>query len=157
MKAITEKTFDVAEWYKEAEQITPETFMAFFNHLANDYKHDYGTICHAVSACAIAACSAMNETAQGGITGFQAGCVMWGFIQHWMHFDSPLRLINYGEMLYPQYSDEFEKTITINTFEWLQKEAIKRIETSKDVHPDVVEHWKSIVDGKIPFGYKIKD
>ena len=36
---------------------------------------DYGTVCHAIALSAVA------RTAQGGITGFQAGAVMWEFIK----------------------------------------------------------------------------
>ena len=59
-------------------------------------------------------------------------------------------------MLYPQYEYKYEKTIDKITWENLQKAAKKNLEESPDAHPDVIKHWQSIVDGNIPFGYKIK-
>ena len=60
-------------------------------------------------------------------------------------------------MLYPQYEYKFDKTISPETWSALQNEASRKLqESSGFVHPDVVKHWKNIVDGKVPFGYKVK-
>ena len=83
MKTITEEMKIHEEWYKQAKEQTLETLPAFLNHLINDYGHDYGTICHAIAAGAIGAAYALERSPQGGITGFQAGCIMWCFIRHW--------------------------------------------------------------------------
>ena len=43
-------------------------------------------------------------------------------------------------------------------FESLQKAAKENLEsTGNFVHPRVVAQWQSIVDGKVPFGYTIKE
>lgn len=61
-------------------------------------------------------------------------------------------------MLYPQHADKFEKTITSKCFKKLQDEAANRLkEDFSFAHPDVVKHWQSIVDGVVPFGYKVSD
>jgi hypothetical protein len=96
----------------------------------------------------------MNSTPQGGITGFQAGCIMWQFIRHWMHIEGPVRLMQYEDMLYPQYEEKF-RTIDANTWEELQKQARKKIEEHPDAHADVLAHWKKVAQGSIPFGYSI--
>lgn len=156
-QTITEEMKIHKEWYKEAEKITEKTLPKFISKLINNYNHDYGTICHACSAAAIASINAVNNSRQGGITGFQAGCIMWGFIKNWMpdFKDTFAKLTNYKDLLYPQYEDEFN-TLSKDAFEWLQKEAKEKLETSPQAHPEVVAHWKSIVDGKVPFGLKIK-
>ena len=64
-------------------------------------------------------------------------------------------MIDYDDMLYPQYDDKFDKTINTHTFNTLQNEAKKLLEDT--AHPVVKAHWQSIVDGVVPFGYKIKD
>ena len=69
----------------------------------------------------------------------------------------PLALIDYTKMLYPQYNYKFEKTISTSTWEYLQKETKKKIEETPDANVNVIAHWKSIVNGTIPFGYKISD
>jgi len=153
-RKITEEDKVHEEWYKEARDMTPEKLSDFIRKLTEDYEHNYGTICHAASAAAVAAARAIDHSPTGGITGFQAGCIMWGFVQNWMGLKSPLRMINYEDMLYPQHDYKYEKTISKDVWEWLQEEAKKKIEEHPNSNGRVVEHWKSIVDGKIPFGYK---
>lgn len=155
MQNITEEDKIHEEWYKEAKKMTMEELPTFLKKLTEEYGHDYGTICHAISASAIAAAWAVERTPQGGITGFQAGCIMWGFITNWMSYnDEALALIKYDNMLYPQCEDKFT-TISKSTWEWLQKKAKKNLECKENVHQDVIKHWESIVGGIIPFGYTI--
>ncbi|RLC82411.1 MAG: hypothetical protein DRJ03_19095 [Chloroflexi bacterium] len=158
MKQITEKDKLQDEWYEEAKNMTMDKLPEFLRRLTEDYGHDYGTICHAISAAAIGAAWATERTPQGGITGFQAGCIMWGFIQHWMSYkDQPLRLVKYEDMLYPQYRDAFEKTISQDTWDWLQQEAATQMQKSGSVSKNVRAHWESIIAGTVPFGYTIKN
>ena len=162
---VTEDMHIEKEWFVEAKNQTVETLPKFINHLMNDYCHDYGTMVHAVSACGMAAIHAANNTDSGGITGFQASCVMWNLIRQICKTNNEcgLRLIDYDDMLYPQYEDRFEKIISKGTFKCMQKCAKEKLdeEKSADVkfhaHPAVIAHWQSIVDGKVPFGYKLVD
>lgn len=145
-------------WYKDAEKMTLDNLPEFLRHLTEDYEHDYGTICHAMTAGSIATMWAINSSPQGGITGFQAGAIMWQFIKHWNRSSnrSGMRLVDYDDMLYPQYEDKFEKTISHHTWETLQKEALELYNTKDSASPNVRAHWKSIVEGHVPFGYTIK-
>lgn len=150
------------EWYAEAAKQTLKTLPGFINHVMNDYIHDYGTVCKAIAACAIAAAWAANEEngAQGGITGFQAVAVMWEFIRIWEFTSNKtgLKILDYDNMLYPQMADKFEKKISRGVWNLLQKEAKERLEKDGESAADsVVAHWRSIVAGKVPFGYVVKD
>lgn len=143
-------------WYKEAKDVTVKELPNFMKKILDGYEHDYGTICHAVAASAIAAAWAANKSKQGGITGFQAGCIMWEFIKHWMSYeDEPMRLINYKDMLYPQSEDKF-MVISEETWKWLQEKAAENIKSIPLAHPEVIAHWKNIVNGKVPFGYQVQ-
>lgn len=162
MKAITEKDRDIIEqWYKDASSQTLETLPDFMNHILKDYRHDYGTICRAIGACAVAAAWAANAAPQGGITGFQAGAVMWEFIRNWNHKGNKcgLKLVDYDDMLYPQYEDKFAKTITRQLMDNLMEEAqnllLKADNSKLRVHPEVRAHWERIAQGIPPFGYRI--
>lgn len=159
--AINEEMHLEKEWFAEAKKQTLETLPDFINHVMNDYAHDYGTVCHAISACAVAAACAANgcEGACGGITGFQAGFVMWDFVKEWSYprNKTALKIIDYDNMLYPQYEHKFQKTMNKELWECIQKAAKEKLsEKEEHVHPHVVAHWKSIVDGQIPFGYTIE-
>ena len=149
------------QWFAEAAKQTPETLMEFFNHVMNDYAHDYGTICHAVAACAIAAAWAANKAdgAQGGITGFQAGFVMWDFIKRWEYTNnkSGMRIVDFDNMLYPQFEHKFDKTISKRVWESLQEQAKANLLARDYAADGVRRHWQSIVDGHVPFGYTVSD
>lgn len=156
MKQITEEEGLQKEWYAEAREMTMEKLPAFLEKLTTQYGHDYGTICHAVASAAIAAAWAVERSPQGGITGFQAGCIMWEFIQHWMteYKDTPARIIKYEDMLYPQYEDKFT-SISKETWEFLQNKAREKLAESPDAHEAVIHQWKMVANGQVPFGYKI--
>lgn len=157
---ITEDMRLQDEWYKRAYNMKPNDFPEFFREPTEDYEHDYGTVCHAMAAIGLAAMWAFNksEGARGGITGFQAGCVMWEVIRHMNYEDNKcgLRLLNMDDLLYPQYEHRF-RSVSSDTWKAVQKEAQKRLSEIGTAHPDVIAHWKSIVNGKIPFGLRVED
>jgi hypothetical protein len=158
---LSEKTSQeiIESWYKEARGITLEKLSDFLKHLTEDYHHDYGTICHAHAAGGIAAMWAIDHSKQGGITGFQASIIMWLVIKQW-HFSNNktgLKIIDYDDILYPQYKERFEKTITKNTWEKIQQEARRNLEISQVASPAVRNHWGKIVNGEIPFGFVITE
>ncbi len=166
---VTEKDGVHKEWYKEAGKCcTPDDLTKFIAHLLHDYNHDYGTICHAVTAAAIAAAwTACRDPRQGGITGFQAGAVMWEFIGHWGSKEGPMRLQCYDQMLYPQHGEQFDRQLSQHTWDYLQKQAQEKLDDLKKPGPDengfprganenVIAHWQSIVDGEVPFEYTVK-
>lgn len=159
-KPITEDMNLQDEWFKKAKSMKPDDFPEFFRELTEDYEHDYGTVCHAMAAIGLAAMWAFNnsEGARGGITGFQAGCVMWDVIRHMNYEDNKcgLRLLNMDDLLYPQYEHNFV-AISEDTWDAVRKEAQKRLTERVTAHPDVVAHWESIINGKVPFGLRIED
>jgi hypothetical protein len=80
-----------------------------------------------------------------------------GIHEQW-YIDAPARLVQYGNMLYPQYGRAFEKTISPSTWEWLQKKATEKLQEGTRVwHHEVVAHLESIVQGTVPFGYTIEE
>ena len=157
---VTEEMKPEIEWFEQASNVkTTDDLVKFIDHLMNDYDHDYGTVVHAVAACAIAAAWVADEKG-GGITGFQAGFVMWDFVKHWMYRNNKtgMRIIDFDNMLYPQYENKFDKTISEDTWINLQIEAENKLkEKDKNfVAESVYNHWVSIVEGKVPFGYRVQ-
>ena len=129
METITEEMKVHTQWYEDAKKQTLETLPKFLSHIMDDYNHDYGTICHALAAGATATAWAMNKHDNGGITGFQAGAVMWEFIRSW-NFSSNktgLKLVDYDNFLYPQYRDKYEKTISESVWKAIQDEALTHL------------------------------
>lgn len=139
-EVITEEMKLHEEWFDEARKQTVDTLTEFVRHLAEDYKHDYGTICHAIGAAGLAAMYAVENSPQGGITGFQAGFCMWDIIRNWSYKNNKcgLRIFDYDKLLYPQYVDDF-CVISKNVLENLQKEAKHRIDELKKEHDEWID------------------
>src|SRR5574344_459186 len=70
-----------------------------------------------------------------------------------------IKITNYDDLLYPDFKKEFEnKTINKNLFEILQQKAKFLLENApKNTASNVKKHWKTIIDGKPPYGFKIID
>lgn len=147
------------EWDNQARNMTLEKLPEFLNHLLNDYRHGYGTICHAIAVGSVATAWAMDKGEQGGITGFQGSAVMFEFMRKWDLGlkEVPFKLVNFENMLYPQYNDKFQKIISKGTWEYLQTKAKQNLDERGMVHPDVKKHWEEIVEGIVPFGYIVQD
>lgn len=148
----------IKRWYKMAKEVQGTDSLVEFIDKLNWYIHDYGTIVHAMTAAAIAAAWVVDHGPSGGITGFQASCVMWQFISEWMHLEGhSLRMLDFDNMLFPQYADYFAKRISASTWEDLQTKAQKNLDEEKEMlSPSVKAHWESIVAGVIPFGYRLE-
>lgn len=128
-----------------------ETGVDFYEDSANSTK-----------ALVEAAITMMKK--QYGLSCFQMGCILWDIIDRLVldEHDVGLELVNYNNMLYPQYEYRFEKTISKECWEEMQKKAKELIENDKkdpylSANNDVLEHWKKIVDGEVPFGYTVKE
>ena len=154
---VTEESGIQKEWYNQATKVRSRRQLnRFIKKLTTKYIHDYGTICHACAASAIAAAYCVDRSDQGWITGFQAQAIMWEFVTRWAHKEGPLRLVEYHNMLYISYEQQFSKTITKNTWEYLQREATRLLKDEHRAHPDNLAHWRSIAEEKkVPFGYTV--
>ena len=153
------------EMYSEAGKQTVDTLADFVRKcISSKYVDDsapietsYEIAPRIVAACALAGGWAAVHALS--ITGFQAGFVMWDFIREWMFSSNKtgLRIIDYDNMLYPQYEYKFQKTIDSETWEALQAEAKRNLAENTSAHPNVRAHWESIARGEIPFGYRIRE
>lgn len=144
-------------WKKEAKEVkTPDELALFVTKLITQYNHDYGTVVRAMTAAMMASFSVVDKSPQGGITGFQAGFIAWDMIKEFMSIQGAAKILDYDNLLYPQYAHKFEKTIDVGTWESVQAKARENLTGNNDhTHHDVVSHWKSIVDGVLPFGFTI--
>ena len=142
---------------KRKEIKTFDDLVVFLKDVRDNYGNGYGEAPRAMAQAALAV--AWYLSSEFGITGFQAGFVMWDFIQGWTktHNKCGLKLVDYDDMLYPQYDYKFEKTISSSVWESLQKQAKKNLESNKYAADRVIAHWKSIADGNVPFSYTVID
>ena len=136
--------------------------VTFLKDVKDHYDLGYVETPRAIAQATVAV--AQYFASEFGMTGLQADFIMWDFIQDWEFRNNKtgLRLVNYDDMLYPQNQDDFCKKIILNsTWKALQKAAKENLENitvdkvGYDPNPAVAAHWKSIVDGKVPFGYEV--
>lgn len=111
-----------------------------------DRQHDYGTCVYAMS---IAAEAAFNLVAHKlGVTGFQASCADMDIIRRTRRYKSGFAIIDYDDLLYPQYRHKFDQFQWDNLIrenrEHLQKLAKAALADNSNAHPDVVAHWKRL-------------
>lgn len=153
------KEFEVKEQLeKERKNIKSfDDLVAFLQRVKDNCNTGYGTAPRAIAQAALA--TAWFLSSDFGITGFQASFVMWDFIRDWLYSynECGMKIVDYDDMLFPQYEHKYEKTIRSDVFEALQKAAKKKLEETEYAHPAVIKHWKSIADGNVPFGYVVRD
>ncbi len=148
-----------AEYTKLLKFVGPVNLVPFIEEMLS-YRHDYGSIVVATGLAAAATAWSIQNSARGGLTGFQGNCIVWEFIQGW---DSSLtgkcgaRIQRFDNLLFPQYSQSFT-TIPKDVWQNLQKEAKEQLETTVGdnfIAQKVRDHWQSIVDGNVPFNLKV--
>ena len=156
---MTEKEYKEYIYEKANKVKTREQLNELLDEVINSNDLDYGKIVYAMSACMIATSKYIDRSDVGGITGFQASCIGWEMVREFIIYDNEvgMKILDYDNMLYPQYGDIFQKTISQDTWKALQKQAEIGLKETPDAHPKVIKHWKSIIRGKVPFGYKVKD
>lgn len=138
-----------------------DELIRFLEDIASNYNCGYGNAPIAIAQACLAVAWFFSK--EFGITGFQASFVMWDFIFGWQKRNNKtsLKLVDYDEMLYPQYAYKFEKMISKDTWKQIQKAAKDLLEEAhkntktQNVHPLVYQHWKEIASGKVPFGYEL--
>lgn len=134
-----------------------DELIEYIKDVKDNYNRGYGEAPRAIAQASLAVAWYLSDVF--GITGFQASCVMWDFITGWQMTGNTcgLKLVDYDNMLFPQYDHKFEKTIPSNVWISLKEQASKFINDFPDASTKVIEHWESIVNGKVPFGYIVSD
>jgi len=150
---MTEQEYREAVYAEAKEVKTPEALAEF---IAKRYAEtlDYGTIVYACSATMQAAFNVMNAHPQfGGITGFQASCLMWEMVKKFgMFSEGPLRIQDFDNLRFPQYDDRFRVTLSPESAAELQERAKKAIAGGPDgfMSPNVRARQEAISRGEFP-------
>lgn len=143
------------DWYTRAHKLkTIEEFTEFLTEISKA-PYDYNTSGYSVAAAAIGGAYLFAHLM--GITGFQASFAFWEFYEEWGAVGArgaPARMLDYSDLVYPQMKYKFT-SISPETWKWVQKKAAENLIKSTYATDNVKEHWKSIVDGNVPFGLKI--
>lgn len=143
------KNIETAQEFAELIEQVENNF--FNNHISISIKN----------IGAVLACVANYFVRKTLITRSQEIEIMWNFIKRFAYPYNKcgMKLVDYDEMLYPQYEYKFcDKIIPKYTWEAIQKQAKENLEEhSYNASPRVIDHWQSIVNGKVPFGYAVEE
>ena len=144
--------------YAEAKKISsPEELSNFIKRLS-DYQHDYGTIVYACAAARMAAWRVVDKSPQGGITGFQAGCVMWETVKDLGRFsEGPLKILDFDNIRFPQYDDSWGVSLSRKSAAVLSERAKSFLDNNRDCNKSVLTRNKNIAAGKFPAFVTITD
>jgi hypothetical protein len=122
---------------------TVEELNAYIKGLV-EQQHDYGTCVYAMSMSAVATFNYVARKLQ--VTGFQASCADLDILHRTRNWKWGT-LLNYEELLYPQYQykfKNFEQLLEENKVE-LAKRAKDLMQKDKDlVHKSVWSHWERL-------------
>lgn len=136
---------------------TLDDLIEFLTYVKNNCNYDYGVAPRSIAQASLA--TAWYFSNIFAITGVQAGFVMWDFIRDWKYQNNKLglKIINYDNLLYPQYDDYFDKVISKDTYKKLQEVSQEKLNEGGNVSPKVMIHWLRIVNGEVPFGFRVEE
>ena len=134
-----------------------EELEEFFNTVVVAYKDQidtqgdemgemYGKAVYVMSLFATAAFHYAAHVV--GASGFQASCADLDVLRRTRRMDDGFRIINFGDLLYPQYEDKilgFWQMIEEQK-EHLAPKAKKLLEENPAAHPNVIAHWRRIAE-----------
>lgn len=133
------------------EMVWPETEEELLEVIRNVIKYEGNSYGTAARALTIVAEAAFNYIANVfGVSNFQASFAQLGFIIRMRHIKSGIKILNYDDLLYPQYLERFritpEQCIKENA-SWLKEQAKQKLEKEDNLAAErVVEHWKFLAN-----------
>lgn len=150
---------DLVEEAKKLELGELESFIE--NILDKSYKtyDDYPRI---LVLSALAAVYSTLSDKRMDLSGFQAQFVPILFYRYFMREWGPIRLQLLDELIYPQYEGKFKshnylsKGELIGIYDALKKAISVNIDQNTPSE-NVVEHWRFLLNGNLPFGFKFNE
>jgi hypothetical protein len=138
---------------KEMREAKVPTFVtlaevsAYIDELVTQ-EHGYGTCVYAMSMAAVAAYNYVASKLE--VTGFQASCADLDIVRRNRRLEHGFRLVDYQDLLYPQYCDSEHFPGYKELLEELKKElgeaAAKLLEETPCANPDVLKHWAMLAE-----------
>ena len=145
------------DWFEDVEKQTLETLPDFMKRIFEDLEHDRENPEQAVAACALAAYYASASKAELSVS--QRAFVKWDILRKGWNVGEKTgaKIIDYDVMIYPECEWIFNPVIPQRTFAKVQRLAEEKLksENLEDIPEYVVNHWRKIAGGKVPFNWKV--
>lgn len=134
---------------------TLEKLPGLIREILDEGSNDYG--CAAISAGLIGAAAMWAANKELRLTEFQASFSAWEVLRHWdsLYPRTELggRMQDFGDLLYPRCEHKFT-SLPKDVVEALPKEAQKKLDENPNSHPEVLDHWRRLAAGELPFGLR---
>jgi hypothetical protein len=143
-------------WLAESVDIDTPLKLAGFVARVRSHKDARENVVKALHSAMRAAFSTISK--RHPCTFEQAEQVGWLLVRDlFLVGGSPLRLINYAELLHPQFEEKFT-TIPPATWAEVQRHARTMLANplAQYASEEARRHWQSIADGNVPFGLKVQ-
>jgi hypothetical protein len=154
-KFIVESDPEVSAWMEDARKVKIEDLQSFVSYMLDGYSHDQNTIVHAMVAGAMAAISAMNSHAEGGIGEAQAHKLLGLFIRKWARIDGPAKMISWAGLLNPENKSAIFE-IPTDVADLLIKSAKNVLKLGSISSDEQKKHLEQIAAGNFPWGFEVK-
>lgn len=128
--------------------------LAAIVRVLTEREHTYGTCVYAMSIAAEVAFRLVASKL--GVTGFQASCADMQFLSRTRGYKHGFKIVNYADILYPQYAPHLSGKLTISAECWkaIREEARKLFDYRYQGRPSGVDSvrawWKGLADGVVP-------
>lgn len=134
--------------YKLPRIDTDKELIDFINEMIS-IGNSYNTAPYSMALSAYAVF--MYVAGKLGVTGFQASWADMQFLKRTRNLEDGFSIIDYSNLLYPQYKDNFEKysfdNLLRENLPHLKERAKKLLEEKGGyTHENVIKHWKMIVE-----------
>lgn len=93
---------------------------------------------------------------EGGLTPAQKQVALFKFIRLFGGIPSPIKLVDYADMLDPRNEYQFKREISRSTWRYLIEQASFMLNNSVMNSQFQRDHLRSIVNGVVPFGYRVE-
>ena len=131
--------------------------------------HTYGTIVDAVVEGMLATFRMLDQSKSGGITGFQASCILSSFINKFYTHGKPFVLVDLSSLVFSKKSltDILDNELTLESRNWFKKEAQRLLDSQNDhlakypmnaddktPYRKRKEYWEKLIKTGLPPGFK---
>lgn len=82
---------------------------------------------------------------------------LWRFIRYLTEIEMPMQMLDLTNMLYPEYDEYFSRTITPTAFKIIQRQACLMLQENQYENEEHKLHLENISNGKLPYGYLVKE
>jgi len=144
--------------FKQAENVKKEYLADFFSQIfseENSNEQDVDAIVAGMMALFTAMSEKLSYTEEDG-----KSKVFWKFVREFCYPENRtmIKMIDFDWFMFPQFKDRFDRIIPKDVYETMKDICEGKLNDLADddrISDETRKHWRHIVHGNLPYGYKI--